>query len=99
VSEQQKEKIAGAYLLVLSVTLAGTVTLLGFTARAVYDLNAQLAMVRERQNMHTEELREIQTRGSPAVQSIMVRLDNLAAGQARIEKALDEHMKEGQQKK
>lgn len=74
--------------------MAGTVTLLGFTARAVYDLNAQVCAMKTQITVNGERITSIELHGSPVIQAIMVRLDALQSGQVRIEKAIDDHMKQ-----
>lgn len=92
-SEQTKTSINGAILIVLSVVLTASVAFLAWTAQAVYNLNAEMATIRRQQDVNTESIKDINQRGSPVIQAVMVRLDNLQAGQARIENKIDEHMK------
>lgn len=79
-------------LIILSTALTITVGFLCWTANTVYTLNAELAVVRTQQIVNTQAIKDIQDKGSPIIQAVMVRLDTLQAGQVRIEKALDEHM-------
>lgn len=92
-SDSQKQNVNVVALTIISVLLAGTVALLGFTARAVYDLNAQVCAMKTQIAVNSDRLTAIEQHGSPVIQAIMVRLDTLQSGQTRIEKMIDDHMK------
>ena len=53
----------------------------------------KIATIHNQQIVNTDAIKEIQQHGSPVIQAIMVRLDSLQAGQARMEKSLDDHMR------
>ena len=93
-SEQQKTNLNGAVLIVMSVVLTASVAFLAWTAQAVYNLNAELSSVKRQQDVNTVSIKDINDKGSPLAQVIMVRLEELNKGQSRIEKALDEHMQQ-----
>ena len=82
------------WLTVVTSILAATVAFLGWTAQTLYGLNAEVATIKRQQDTNTESIKAIQDHGSPIIQAVMVRLEELQKGQARIEKALDDHMKE-----
>jgi len=91
--ENQKQNLNGAALLVMATILSVTVAFLGWTAKTVYELHAEVATIRNQQLVNTEGIKEIQIRGSPVIQAVMVRLDTLQAGQVRIERVLEESQK------
>ena len=79
---------------VQSVVLGMSVMLVCWTAKVQYEQHAEIASLKTRQDIYSLELEKIKSQGSPAIVGINARLDELTRGQARIEKALDEHMKE-----
>lgn len=65
-----------------------------WTANTQYNLHGQQEATKTRVDILTIELEKIKQQGSPAIVGINARLDELTRGQARIEDALKEHMKE-----
>ena len=79
--------------LVMSGVMAISIGFLAWTAQAVYQLNADIHAMKNQVETNTKNINDIQQHGSPVIQSIMAQLQELQRGQARIEKALDDHMK------
>ena len=89
-SENAKQNLNGAALLVLSTILGITVAFLGWTAKTVYELHAEIATINNQQKVNTAAIQEIRDKGSPIIQAVMVRLDTLQASQVRIERSLED---------
>lgn len=81
---------------VIAVVLAMSVVLTSWTAKTQYELHGQQEATKTRVDILTLELEKIKQQGSPAIVGITARLDELTRGQARIEKALDDHMRKNQ---
>jgi hypothetical protein len=92
-SENTRQQVNGAVLLVMSVILTASVAFLAWVAQTVYNMHGELAAVKNQQTINSQAIKDIQDKGSPIIQAVMVRLDNLAAGQSRIERSLEQHMK------
>jgi hypothetical protein len=88
-SDQTKSNISSAILLVVAITLAATVTLLSWTAQAVYNLHADISSIQTLQSVNSEAIKEIQNKGSPIIQAVLARLDALTISQLRIERSIE----------
>ena len=93
-SENQKQNLNGAVLVVLSTILGVTVAFLGWTAKSVIAMSSEMAALKQQVSITVNDVQSLKDRGSPILQAVMVRLDGIQAGQTRIEKSLEDHMKE-----
>lgn len=90
-NNKTKGSMQSFVLVVLSAILSATVLFLSMTAQCVYALRAEVSEMKAEAKNNAENIKEIQRNGSPVVQRVSERLDNMDKKLTRIENILDRH--------